>query len=253
VVQQLNLQNRGTKKASFEKTAFGSSLLPYIHIQMMSHKVSVGEAQSVTSTSDNHDDDPDDSSDDNRIVRRASSIKIITREDVDEPPPVFAAAAVACAASPAPAPTKGNENDVVRLSHIASIEVKEQKKDPPPRSTSPVPENPSRSRRDSKQRGYNNNHNRAPNTPRGSKNNNHNENGAEHDSELSDCAPMDVIEKSPYEPMFNAEKGVKLFSDMRSLLAESNNDDYRSVSPKATKIFGPTNAWCLVKANGKRI
>lgn len=210
---------------------------------MMAHKVSVGEAQSVTSNSasDNQDDDDDDSSDDNHIVRRVSNTKI-TRVDVDKQP--------VAAASPAPAPTKGNEDDVVRLSHIASIEVKEQKKDPP-RSTSPVPENKSRHRRDSKERGYNN-HNRATTTPNTRKNN-QNENGAEHDSELSDCAPMDVIEKSPYEPMFNAEKGVKLFSDMRSLLAESNNDDYRSVSPKATKIFGPTNAWCLVKANGKRI
>jgi hypothetical protein len=70
------------------------------------------------------------------------------------------------------------------------------------------------------------------------------------DSEDSDCAPMDKITKSPYEPGLNAEKGVKVFAEMRNLLSEYS-DNGRTVDPKAAKIFGPTNAWCLVKANGK--
>jgi hypothetical protein len=70
------------------------------------------------------------------------------------------------------------------------------------------------------------------------------------DSEDSDCAPMDKIAKSPYELGLNAEKGVKVFAEMRNLLSEYS-DNFRTVDPKAAKIFGPTNAWCLVKANGK--
>jgi hypothetical protein len=66
----------------------------------------------------------------------------------------------------------------------------------------------------------------------------------------SDSEPMDVIEKSPYENNMDAEKGEELFMRMKNVLKEHDNgDDYR-VNEEATKIFGPTNAWCLVKANG---
>lgn len=67
----------------------------------------------------------------------------------------------------------------------------------------------------------------------------------------SDSEPMDVIEKSPYENNMDAEKGEELFMRMKNALKECDNgDDYRTVHEEATKIFGPTNAWCLVKANG---
>ena len=70
----------------------------------------------------------------------------------------------------------------------------------------------------------------------------------------SDSEPMDVIEKSPYENNMDAEKGEELFMKMKSVLKEHDNgDDYRSVNEEASKIFGPTNAWCLVKANGTSI
>ena len=140
----------------------------------------------------------------------------VRAEDVDEPQ----------ASSPAPAPIKGGENEVVRLSHVRSIEVKLTTPQSPP----PIMKTVRHSTRGKK----------SPATP------------AIMESEGSECAPMDIIDKSPYEPMLNAEKGVKLFSDMQKLLAESDNDEFsRSVNPQATKIFGPTNAWCLVKANGK--
>jgi hypothetical protein len=68
----------------------------------------------------------------------------------------------------------------------------------------------------------------------------------------SDSEPMDIIEKSPYENNMDAEKGEELFMRMKNVLKEyDNGDDYRTVHEEATKIFGPTNAWCLVKANGK--
>jgi hypothetical protein len=172
--------------------------------------------QSVTL---NDDEGDTDSCDDNNLRR----VHRVNAEDVDEPEE----------SSPAPAPIKGGEGEVVRLSHVRSIEVKET-------AISGAESPHSSNRRDFHGR-YLKGVDPMDNGDR-----------LDRDSEVSDCAPMDVIEKSPYEPSLNAEKAVKLFSDMKSLLAESNNDDYRSVSPQATKIFGPTNAWCLVKANGKR-
>lgn len=74
-------------------------------------------------------------------------------------------------------------------------------------------------------------------------------NEVKNEDEISECAAMDVIEKSPYEPMLNAEKGVQLFTDVKNLLAESEDDG--SVSSNTTKVFGPKHACCLVKTIGK--
>ena len=128
--------------------------------------------------------------------------------------------------------------DVVRLSHVASIEVKDTGTDngePPRRSSSPVTET----------MGRGGNRGRFTTSSRS-----HMEDGKNGDS-ASECAPMHEVQKSPYEPDLNAEKGVRVFSDMKKLLSDNSYDNYRSVDPKAAKIFGPTNAWCLVKANGK--
>lgn len=149
-----------------------------------------------------------DSSDDNKLI-----VHRVNAADVDEPE----------VSSPAPAPIQGGEDEVIRVSHIRSIEVKTNMNE--------VQSPRENGGRFSRRRAQNEDHD-------------------DLESVVSDCAPMDVIEKSPYEPFSNAEKGVKLFSDMKSLLAESKDDDYRSVSTKATRIFGPSNAWCLVKANG---
>jgi hypothetical protein len=172
----------------------------------------------IQSATSNDDEADTDSSDDNNL-----RVHRVNADALDEPEE----------SSPAPAPIKGGEGEVVRLSHVRSIEVKE--------TAMSGAESPHIANR----RDFHGRYLKGVNPM---------ENGdrVDRDSEVSDCAPMDVIEKSPYEPLLNAEKAVKLFSDMKSLLAESNTDDYRSVSPQATKIFGPTNAWCLVKANGKR-
>ena len=55
--------------------------------------------------------------------------------------------------------------------------------------------------------------------------------------------PMEVITVSPYEGNANAEKGVKLFEDLYSLLTEG--------SIKASRIFGDVNARMMVKAFSK--
>ena len=151
---------------------------------------------------------------------RETPIVGIRKEDLDAVPEV---------SSPAPAPTKGGEDDVFTVSHIGRIEIKDNKptKTPEPSPPPSVPE-PRRSRSKT----------RAQRKPE------------KHDDDSDQStSPMDVIDKSPYESEFNAEKGVKLFQEMKELLVEDDGDDFRSVSAEATKIFGPTNAWCLVKAN----
>jgi hypothetical protein len=141
--------------------------------------------------------------------------------------------------SPDPAPIKGGDDEVLRFSHVASIVVKEaviMEPEKNKRSSSPGAEG-------SMGRGVGRNRYSTGTTSI------QRTDGDE--SEADTCKPMDVIMKSPYEPSLNAEKGIKVFTDMRSLLSESSHDNYRTVDPKAAKVFGPTNAWCLVKANGK--
>lgn len=243
----------------------------------MAHRVKQDEDDVGSSESDNEEatEEAESNFDDNESstplkVEPSTSIAL-QREEVDSP----------AASSPAPAPIKGGENEVVRLSHIASIEVKDTKPSDATttsgaatsasattptaattaatRSASPVSSktNPQNGK---EHNGSNNHNNRTSSssssshtlTPRYSTRTLHRVHMADDDLDNgSDCAPMDSIEKSPYEPALNAEKGVKIFSDMRSILAESDNDDYRTVSPQATKIFGPTNAWSLVKANSE--
>jgi hypothetical protein len=166
---------------------------------------------SSTSNNDNEEDPVSDSSEDTKLI-----VHQVNQKGVDTP----------IVASPAPVPTKGGEDEVIRVSRIRSIGVKQMEalSLPPRESTARF---------------------------RGSAKQSRTAEDGHSDADVSDCAPMDIIEKSPYEANLNAEKGVKLFIDMRRLLEESESDEYRTVSPQATKIFGPTNAWCLVKANGR--
>ena len=191
----------------------------------MAHRVST-EIESVTSNSKTDEEEQEDQSsqhssenDDNTLQRTANY----------------------SVASPDPAPIKGGDGEVLRFSHVASIVVKEaviMEQEKNRRSSSPGPE-------------------ASISMGRGVGRNRYSTGAATiqrtdgNESEPDDCKPMDVIMKSPYEPSLNAEKGIKVFTDMRSLLSESSHDSYRTVDPKAAKVFGPTNAWCLVKANGK--
>jgi hypothetical protein len=200
----------------------------------MAHQVST-EIQSVTSNSKTDEEEQEEqssqhSSDNevnantnaNTLQRTATEAETVTSTD--------------------PAPIKGGDNEVLRFSHVASIMVKEAVITEPKknkRSSSPGPE-AIMGRGVGRSRYSTGTATATPALQRADGN----------ESEASDCKHMDVITKSPYEPSLNAEKGIKVFTDMRSLLSESCHDNYRTVDPKAAKVFGPTNAWCLVKANG---
>ena len=152
-------------------------------------------------------------------------------------------------------PVKGGSDDFVRLSHVASIVVKEAptteknspelKRKSTSRSSSPVPDTlSSRGSRDGRGRFSSRTRSTggAAAVP--------SDDMDVDDEEASDCGPMDTILKSPYEPTQNAEKGMKAFTDLKNILAEIPDDNLRSVGSDASRVFGPTNAWCLVKANG---
>ena len=152
-----------------------------------------------------------------------------------------------------PKPVQGGTDDVVRLSHIASIVVKEapatEKASSEPhgkstsRSNSPVPEtSTSRGGRVGRSSTRTRSSGGAASIPT--------DDIGDDGDDASDCEPMDTIMKSPYEPTQNAEKGIKVFTDMKNLLAENHDDNLRSVGAQAARVFGPTNAWCLVKTNG---
>ncbi len=153
------------------------------------------------------------------------------------------------APSPAPVPIQGGEDEVIRVSAVRKIKVNSTEQvfktkniveAPPPRKQEdqPIPPTSDSSIQlqtpdiaDMPKRIITN-----PET--------------DGDESHSDSEPMTVIEKSPYENNMDAEKGVELFTKMKNVLKERNEgDDYRTVHEEATKIFGPTNAWCLVKAN----
>ena len=155
-----------------------------------------------------------------------------------------------------PKPVQGGSDDFVRLSHVASIVVKEaptteknyseHKRRSTSRSSSPVPDtSSSRGSRDGRGRFSSRTRSTggAAAVPADDMDGD--------DDAASDYGPMDKILKSPYEPNQNAEKGIKIFTDMKNLLAENHDDNFRSVCPQATKLFGPTNAWCLVRTNGR--
>lgn len=161
--------------------------------------------------------------------------------------------------SPAPVVEKGGENEFVKVSHLASVQVKAV----PTQSVSKMklekPEHSNRTRRGlqkipehnaslfsrsskkklrgSSQRRHSGND--EINSPYGEENL-HNEPSLE---------MLVEIEKSPYEPGRCAESGESLFEEMKTLLLEEDDDDGGGDNSQAVHIFGPTNAGCLVKAN----
>jgi hypothetical protein len=191
----------------------------------MAHRVST-EIESVTSNSKTYEEEQEEQSSQHSSDNDDNTLQRTANETVT---------------SPDPAPIKGGDDEVLRFSRVASIVVKEaviMEPEKNKRSTSPGPEA-------IMGRGVGRNRYSTGTTTIQRTDGN--------ESEASNCKPMDVIMKSPYEPSLNAEKGIKVFTDMRSLLSESSHDNYRTVDPKAAKVFGPTNAWCLVKANGKSV
>lgn len=161
--------------------------------------------------------------------------------------------------SPSPEVTKGGENEFVKVSQIASIEVNEvaqkhppvralQRKNTPPKfakTTATSTTNLSSEGNDVESSVVDEGFRSRTRT----RNSQEVSTGGALDDDVSVSAPMDVIEKSPYEHGMNAEKGEKIFEEIKRLLKEDSNDDGRSVNPETTKIFGSSNGWLLVKAS----
>jgi hypothetical protein len=154
--------------------------------------------------------------------------------------------------SPAPAVVKGGENEFVKVSHLSTIEVREvAQKHAPPRTiqrkiTAPLNSTPSEvDDMDDTVDDVSRSKGRPRNVHAES------QNVVDDPDDISESDSMDVIEKSPYEPGLNAEKGEKVFQDIKRLLKEqASSDDVHCVNPEAVKVFGPTNGWLLVKASG---
>jgi hypothetical protein len=166
-------------------------------------------------------------------------------DDEGQQNPVSVASAVAnLLEEPAPTVVLGAEDEFVKVSHLASIEVKKVAK--PSKSTSqrhsPVTANRNHQCQDKE-------------TPVGkmapSKRSQTNqeqkmskETGT--DSEpISASSAMEIIVKSPYEPGSHAEKGETIFEDMQNVL--KGVEDRPSQS--AITMFGMRNALCLLRAN----
>eukprot|EP00934_Nitzschia_sp_Nitz4_P007084 Nitzschia sp. Nitz4//scaffold212_size37733//27005//28699//NITZ4_007738-RA/size37733-augustus-gene-0.11-mRNA-1//1//CDS//3329542037//7074//frame0 len=187
--------------------------------------VNPAEIKSVSSTSNNDDEGQwsDSSAEAKKVQPIVLDSKTTPSKSTEEP---------AAAPSPAPVPIQGGEDDVIQVSHVRKIKVNIMESPTPAKAAASNGREELRrsASREVKKRKAKNQMDLF-------------------EEEISDSEPMAVIEKSPYEANLNAEKGVDLFSRMRNILKERKGDDYRTVDAEATRIFGPTNAWCLVKAN----
>lgn len=152
--------------------------------------------------------------------------------------------------SPAPAVVKGGENEFVKVSHLASIEVNEVAQKQPtqrmvqrmkasPTNTTEVASELNDMEDDAEEKFHSQGRTRnfQASSPK----------MVDYLDDVSDSAPMDVIGKSPYEQGLNAEKGEKIFEEIKRLLEEDSSSG--DVNPEALRVFGPTNGCCLVKAN----
>lgn len=150
--------------------------------------------------------------------------------------------------SPAPVVEKGGENEFVKVSHLASVQVKavptlsilKTKTEPkiikrrilPRRSEDAV--SLSSRRKVGNQKRYIGDDDDDDNFPYGDE--------TLHNEDTS-VGNLVVIEKSPYEPGGCAENRESLFEEIKVLLLE--NDETSQIA----QMFGPTNAGCLVKAS----
>lgn len=167
------------------------------------------------------------------VVKGVISDESDTEKKAPKPPKFDAPKVVP---SPVPAPVAGGEDDFIKVSAVRKIKVTA-----PPVSADSKP-SATITVRSSAQKQTKMRYSR--------------------DDELSDSSddeigsvsePMDVIEKSPYELGEDAEKGEALFTRMKETLKEEASDDGGTgrVSETAKQVFGPSNAWNMVKANCK--
>ena len=165
--------------------------------------------------------------------------------------------------SPAPAVVQGGENEFVKVSHLASIEVREVAQKQPPvvtrRTILPTqPQNNTNPDQKMSARELSSlSYSRVPTRRQQINISNDNPEAAEeynddrsHDD--SDAGrPVERIEKSPYENNFDAERYEKLFDDIMMVLREvkTEEEDGGIVNSRAEKMFGLRNALCLIRTN----
>ena len=142
--------------------------------------------------------------------------------------------------SPAPVVEKGGDNEFVKVSHLASVQVKtvpiqgmvtnkyQKQKAANTRMKLPKMSDSTGTRGSLRNTRKNINNHSTDNTG---------------DSFDEDELYMDIIEISPYEPEGCAEFGEALFQEMRDMLLEDSE-----TSPRTIQIFGQGNAECLKKA-----
>ncbi len=150
--------------------------------------------------------------------------------------------------SPAPIVEMGGENEFVKVSHLASVQVKTVPAPSVPKIKAEKGEQSSRVRRRLPKRIEHDDTTLSSRVYakklRGS---GHRRKSVEDDniSLYNEESLIEKIEKSPYESGKCAENGELLFEEMKALLREDDEKD----NAKAVHIFGPTNSECLVKAS----
>jgi hypothetical protein len=150
--------------------------------------------------------------------------------------------------SPAKKPTKGGEFGFVKVSRIASIEVKDAGRDqefyanPVRTIQAATPKSPSGQRDKRSTKGRLGGKSEMEPTGKKIRHEVEADESSSDEDIIPDNDPMDVIEVSPYEGNANAEREVKLFEDLKNLLTAG--------SIKASRIFGPSNAEILVRSYG---
>ncbi|KAG7346705.1 hypothetical protein IV203_005774 [Nitzschia inconspicua] len=151
--------------------------------------------------------------------------------------------------SPAPAVVQGGDDDFFQVSHVASIEVKKVAAKPP---TSVLHRNHSQPHRTDSSSGGS-----FPSAGSHEEEEEDEKMSSEvetPDSEIDDDSIDNslaeerniIIDKSPYEADFDAEKGEKVFDEMKDVLLE---DERGGPKPKAVELFGKTNASCLIRVH----
>lgn len=158
--------------------------------------------------------------------------------------------------SPAPIVEKGGENEFVKVSHLASVQIKAVPTQSVPKNKTEYSEQSNRTRWRLPKRSEHGASSPSRNFTKKLRGSSHKRHNGDDDNSLSyggenshnelSLEMLIDIEKSPYEPGRCAESGELLFEEMKTLLLEDVDDDDNS---QAVHIFGPTNAGCLVKAN----
>lgn len=160
--------------------------------------------------------------------------------------------------SPAPIPTKGGADEFVKVSRVTSIQVKL-----PVVDEAPAPKIFTKKKSASKPAAGEASGQKASSPGRSNRvvesesedeeledevmdmDDDEDDESSDDEDIVPENDPMDLIEVSPYEGNSNAEREVKLFDDLKEL------QSHGTLNPKASRIFGPSNARIMVRAYGK--